>query len=71
MSLLPSTTRQRVVADTASSITLIHTAGTRETILCSNIEDIAATGQSLMPPGLEDRVILQEMADLLAFLLPK
>lgn len=60
-----------IVEDTASSITLIRTTGTRETILRSNIEVISATGQSLMPPGLEDRVTPQEMADLLAFLLPK
>lgn len=60
-----------IVEDTASSITLIRTTGTRETILRSNIAEIAATGQSLMPPGLEDRVTPQEMADLLAFLLPK
>ncbi|MBM3969282.1 MAG: c-type cytochrome [Planctomycetes bacterium] len=59
-----------IVEDTASSITLIRATGTRETILRSNIEEIAATGQSLMPPGLEDRVTPQEMADLLAFLLP-
>lgn len=59
-----------IVEDTASSITLIRTTGTRETILRSNIETIAATGQSLMPPGLEDRVTPQEMSDLLAFLLP-
>lgn len=60
-----------IVEDTASSITLIRTTGTRETVLRSNIEEIAATGQSLMPPGLEDRVTPQEMADLLAFMLPK
>ena len=60
-----------IVEDTASSITLIRTTGTRESILRSNIEEIAATGQSLMPPGLEDRITPQEMADLLAFLLPK
>lgn len=59
-----------IVEDTASSITLIRTTGTREIILRSNIEEFAATGQSLMPPGLEDRVNPQEMADLLAFLLP-
>ncbi|TXT20557.1 MAG: membrane-bound dehydrogenase domain-containing protein [Planctomycetota bacterium] len=58
-----------IVEDTATSITLIRTTGTRETVLRSNIEEIAATGLSLMPPGLEDRVTPQEMADLLAFLL--
>lgn len=58
-----------IVEDTASSITLVRTTGTRETILRSQIEEIAATGQSLMPPGLEDRVTPQEMADLLAFVL--
>jgi putative membrane-bound dehydrogenase-like protein len=58
-----------IVEDTGSSITLVRSTGARETILRSQIEGIAATGQSLMPPGLEDRITLQEMADLLAFLL--
>ena len=39
-----------IVEDTAASITLIRTTGTRETVLRSNIDEVSATGQSLMPP---------------------
>jgi putative membrane-bound dehydrogenase-like protein len=60
-----------IVEDSGPSITLVRTTGTRETILRSQIEEIASTGQSLMPPGLEERITPQEMADLLAFLLSK
>ena len=38
-------------------------------MLRTNIDDIAGTGKSLMPEGLEDRISPQEMADLIAFLL--
>ena len=58
-----------IVEETAHSITLCRATGERETILRSNIEEFAATGQSLMPVGFEDRIPPQEMADLLAFLL--
>ena len=58
-----------ITEETAHSITLRRATGERETILRSNIEEFAATGQSLMPVGFEDRIPPQEMADLLAFLL--
>ncbi len=58
-----------ITEETAHSITLRRATGERETILRSNIEEFAATGQSLMPVGFEDRIPLQEMADLLGFLL--
>ena len=58
-----------IAEETAHSITLRRATGERETILRSNIEEFAATGQSLMPVGFEDRIPPQEMADLLAFLL--
>ena len=61
-----------VIADeTATSITLRRPEGAQETILRREIDEIASTGRSLMPEGLEQRIDPQEMADLLAFLLGK
>ncbi len=59
-----------VIADeTATSITLRRPEGAQETILRREIDELSSTGHSLMPEGLEQRINLQEMADLLAFLL--
>lgn len=58
-----------IAEETATSITLRRPQGEQETILRQNIEELSNTGHSLMPEGLEQKVNLQEMADLLAFLL--
>lgn len=58
-----------LVEETGTSVTLLRPNGTRETILRANIEELAATGKSLMPEGLDEKVSPQEMADLLEFLL--
>ena len=50
-------------------MTLLTPKGTRETILRANIEELAATGKSLMAEGLEEKITPQEMADLLEWLL--
>ncbi len=50
-------------------MTLKVREGVEQTILRRNIVEIASTGKSLMPEGLEKTVGPQEMADLLAFLL--
>ena len=57
-----------IAAETASSITLRQAEGKQTTILRNQIEDIASTGISLMPEGLEKKITLAEMTDLLAFL---
>jgi putative membrane-bound dehydrogenase-like protein len=57
-----------IAEETAASITLRRPQGEQETILRQNIEEISNTGHSLMPEGLEQKVNLQEMADLLGFL---
>jgi putative heme-binding domain-containing protein len=57
-----------IAEETAASITLRRPQGEQETILRQNIEELSNTGHSLMPEGLEQKVDLQEMADLLGFL---
>ncbi len=58
-----------IEAETATSLTLKRAEGVEDSILRRNIQEIASTGKSLMPEGLESKISIQEMADLLAFLL--
>ena len=62
------TTTGVILAETAASITIGRDKGVTETIQKQNIEQLKATGTSLMPEGLEKTIDLQAMADLLAFL---
>jgi putative heme-binding domain-containing protein len=62
------TTSGLIASETATSITLRRAENVQETILRQNIEEINSTGKSLMPEGLEQKLTLQDMADLLAFL---
>jgi putative heme-binding domain-containing protein len=55
-------------AETANSITLVREKGLQETIQKSHIEEIHSTGKSLMPDGLEEKIDVAAVADLLAFL---
>ncbi|MCS7468440.1 neutral/alkaline non-lysosomal ceramidase N-terminal domain-containing protein [Stieleria sp. ICT_E10.1] len=54
--------------ETGSSITLLSGEGKRETILRSEIEELRASGKSLMPDGLEKELSPQDVADLIALL---
>jgi putative heme-binding domain-containing protein len=54
--------------ETATTLKLRRTEGVEETVLRSEIDELRATGRSLMPEGLEQFINLQEMADLIAFL---
>jgi hypothetical protein len=54
--------------ESAGRLTLRRPGGAENTVLSTNIDAIAGTGQSLMPEGLEARVSPREMADLIAFL---
>lgn len=58
-----------IAQETAASITLLRPENVTEEILRQNIDEISHTGVSLMPEGLEQKVPLQEMADLLQYLL--
>jgi putative heme-binding domain-containing protein len=58
-----------IAAETATSITLRRAEGKQETILRENIEAITSSGISLMPEGLEKKISVAEMSDMLVFLL--
>ena len=60
-----------IAAESPTSLTFRRAGGTVETIPRADIEELKSTGKSLMPEGLENQVTVQEMADLLAFLLPR
>jgi putative membrane-bound dehydrogenase-like protein len=57
-----------IAADTASSVTLRRGEKAEDTILREQIEEIQATGKSLMPEGLEAQLTKQDCADLIAYL---
>ncbi|MDR3638850.1 MAG: c-type cytochrome [Isosphaeraceae bacterium] len=57
-----------VASETPTSITLRQPLGKEDTILRSEIDELAASKQSLMPQGLEKNIARQEFADLLGYL---
>ncbi len=57
-----------LAAETATSVTLKRAEGQTDVVLRKDIEEIASTGISLMPDGLEKNISVAEMADLLRFL---
>jgi putative heme-binding domain-containing protein len=54
--------------ETASSVTLRRADNQTDVVLRRDVDEIASTGQSLMPEGMEQNVTVAEMADLIAFL---
>jgi putative heme-binding domain-containing protein len=57
-----------IAADTAASVTLRRGEKAEDTILRDQIDDIQATGKSVMPEGLEIQLSKQDVADLIAYL---
>ncbi|MBX3412070.1 MAG: c-type cytochrome [Pirellulales bacterium] len=57
-----------MAAETATSVTLRRAEGAEDTILRSDIDELASTSLSIMPEGLEKEIDAQSMADLLAYL---
>ena len=57
-------------AETAVSITLKEQEGKQHVLLRNELEELSATGKSLMPEGLEKDVSPAQMSDLLAYLRP-
>jgi putative heme-binding domain-containing protein len=55
--------------ETETSVTLRPPFGQASTLLRSNITRIQGLEQSMMPDGLEEGLSLQDMADLLQFIL--
>jgi putative heme-binding domain-containing protein len=57
-----------MTADTPASVTLRQALGMEETVPREKIRRLTASAFSLMPPGLEQAMTRQELADLLAYL---
>jgi putative membrane-bound dehydrogenase-like protein len=57
-----------IVEQTATSISLARPDGKRETLLRIDIDELASTGKSFMPEGLEKDLTPQDVADVIAFL---
>ena len=55
-------------AETPSSVTLVTQEGREEVTLRAAVETLRRLDESPMPPGLEEDIDVQEMADLLEFL---
>jgi len=56
-------------AETATSVTLKRAEGATDTVLRVNIEELVASGQSLMPEGLDQQLDKQALADVIAYLM--
>ena len=57
-----------IASETDSGLTLRRAQNQEDNILRSEIDDIASSGKSLMPEGVEQKINPQEMADLIAYL---
>jgi putative heme-binding domain-containing protein len=57
-----------IAAETADSVTLRREDGQQDTILRSDIEQLRASGKSMMPDGLEQKISPEQLTDLLEFL---
>ncbi|MDB6056431.1 MAG: putative rane-bound dehydrogenase, partial [Verrucomicrobiales bacterium] len=54
--------------ETGTTMTVALAGGNTETILRSDVQEIRASGRSLMPEGLEQSMTPQDLADLIAYL---
>jgi len=57
-----------LTSESATSLTLVQEKNQQITLSKSEVEEIKATGLSMMPAGLEKNIPHQDMADLLSFL---
>jgi putative heme-binding domain-containing protein len=57
-----------IASETATSVTLRRAEGVEDTLLRGEIEQMRASGQSLMPEGLERNISQPDMVDLIEFL---
>ena len=58
-----------IASETGSSLTLRRAEKAEDTILRQQIDEIQATGKSVMPDGLEMQLSKQYLADLIGYLL--
>lgn len=57
-----------IQTETANSLTIRRADGTTVVLQRSEVEDLQSTGLSFMPEGLEKKITVQQMADLLTYL---
>lgn len=57
-----------IAAETTESVTLRREEGQQDTVPRSNIEQLRASGKSIMPDGLEQKLSPDQLTDLLEFL---
>jgi putative heme-binding domain-containing protein len=57
-----------IASETATSVTLRRAEGAEDTILRSQIDELASTGKSLMPEDVAAKLSTQDMADLAAYI---
>jgi hypothetical protein len=57
-----------ISAETVNTVTIRRADGMSETVQRVNVASLRSTGPSAMPEGLEDKLDLRAMADLLAYL---
>ena len=57
-----------IAAETANAITMKRQEGQTDTVLRTDLEEMTASGKSLMPEGLENDVTPVELADVFAFI---
>lgn len=57
-----------IANESATAVTLRRQDGKEDVLLRSQIDDMTASGQSLMPEGLEKDLKPRDLADLIAFL---
>ena len=63
-------TMDGIIADeSAASLTLKRADGLADTVLRRDIAQLSGSGVSLMPEGMETAITIEQMADLIAFLL--
>ena len=57
-----------IAGESDAGLTLSRAEKQEDSILRSEIEEIASSGKSLMPEGVEQKITTQEMADLIGYL---
>jgi len=57
-----------IASESPTSLTLRQADGKEDTIARSDVEELAASNQSLMPQGIEQNITKEEFADLLGYL---
>jgi putative heme-binding domain-containing protein len=58
-----------IAVETPSSVTLRRAEKAEDTILRTQIEEIVATGKSVMPEELEKQLNKQDLADVIVYLM--